>query len=131
MNNVTVKVKDNTYVINQFHAIKGWDILKKLSCVMTAGSANDIALKIIEQDEDNKLLFLLLSEVLYNNAPICTTEMFNKLFAGKLTDILMLIIEVLKLNFSDFLATGGIGEVVENIKQVLQPQQTDLQKSEV
>lgn len=130
MNTKEISINGKVFVIKPFHAVKAWEIFKKISCVLTAGSSQAIALKLLEQDEDNKLLFLLLSEVLCDNAPIITTQVFDKLFSARLTDMLAIVCEVINVNYDDFLQKSGFGSVLENIQTLLtSPKSEQLTKS--
>lgn len=111
-----VIINDKKYTINAFHAMKAWNIFKRIGVILSSGidlkdtsdttfDINAIAVKILEQDHDNKLLEDIISGVLYENAPIALTAVFDKLFCTRLTDLILLIVEIVKVNYSDFFQT--------------------------
>jgi hypothetical protein len=118
INQINTIINGHTYSVTQYPAIQGWTLLTKIMSIFAVEPSKYIEV-LQEIDQNGELLLEVLSLVMRDGQAM-NKQTFNKFYTGNLSEALLVVIFVIKYNFSDFLEEGKRTMLIDMFNQLFQ-----------
>lgn len=129
--NEKTTINGKEYIVTLFPAVQAYLLARRLGAVFLIDS-DDYSKridKLCEIDPTGELIVELLSSTLVDNN-VVNRQSFDNIYRGNLSEALIAVLFVIKVNFPDFLGEGRMESITEKVAELFPEEKKKDEKKE-